>query len=137
MTKKTDICIMDSKRQQKFSRLIQKDLGDIFQKESKTLFNGAFITITEVKVTPDLSIARIYMSFMLTKDTQGTFNAIEEQSKHLRNELAQRIRHQVRIIPELQFFIDNSAAYAAKMEEVFSKIVIPPATDEKLEGYKD
>ncbi len=128
---------MDSKRQQKFARLIQKDLGEIFQKESKNLFEGAFITVTEVKVTPDLGIARAYLSFMLTNDREGILKLINENNKVIRSTLAQKIRHQVRVIPELQFFIDDSADYAAKIDELFSNITIPPAGSEKLEGYKD
>jgi len=128
---------MDSKRQQKFARLIQKDLGEIFQKESKNLFEGAFITVTEVKVTPDLGIARAYLSFMLTNDREGILKLINENNKAIRSTLAQKIRHQVRVIPELQFFIDDSADYAAKIDELFSNITIPPAGSEKLEGYKD
>jgi ribosome-binding factor A len=129
---------MESKRQQKFARQIQKDLGEIFQRETRELFEGAFITVTEVKVTPDLSLARIYMSFMLTKDKNGTLNLINEHKKQLRNLLAQRIRHQVRIIPELEFHLDDTAEYAAKVDELFSKIEIPPATEDyKLDDYKE
>ena len=129
---------MESKRQQKFARLIQKDLGEIFQRDTKALFEGAFITVMEVKVTPDLSLARIYLSFLLTKDKQGILHLIEEHKSQLRNLLAQRIRHQVRIIPELEFYLDNTAEYSAKVEELFSKIEIPPPTEDyKLDEYKD
>lgn len=117
---------MDSKRQQKFSRQIQKDLSEIFQKDMRNAFGNAFITITDVKVTPDLSIARIYLSFMLANDKQGLMQEIREKTKQIRGVLGQRIRHQARIIPELEFFLDDTAEYAAKMDRIISSLDIPP-----------
>ena len=117
---------MDSKRQQKFSRLIQKDLGEIFQKETRDLFEGAFITVTEVKVSPDLAIARVYLSMMLVKDKAGLLEDIKEKGKAIRKTLADRIRHQVRIIPALHFFLDETADYAAKMDALIGGLTIPP-----------
>jgi ribosome-binding factor A len=120
---------MDSKRQQKFARLIQKDLGEIFQKETRNLFEGAFITVTEVKVSPDLGLARVYLSFMLARNKSMLLESIEEHNKTIRQMLANRIRHQVRVIPELHFHLDETADYAAKMDEIISKLNIPPADD--------
>lgn len=117
---------MESKRQQKFSRQIQKDLSDIFQKELKGAFGNSFITITEVKVSPDLSQAKSYLSMMLTKDKEGLLDEIRDKTKQIRNILASKIRHQVRIIPELQFFLDDTAEYAAKMDALISNLDIPP-----------
>jgi ribosome-binding factor A len=120
---------MDSKRQQKFARLIQKDLGEIFQKETRNLFEGAFITVTEVKVSPDLGLARVYLSFMLARNKAMLLESIEEQNKTIRQMLANRIRHQVRVIPELHFHLDETADYAARMDEIISNLNIPPAED--------
>jgi ribosome-binding factor A len=120
---------MDSKRQQKFARLIQKDLGEIFQKETRDLFEGAFITVTEVKVSPDLGIARVYLSFMLAKNKTLLMESIQDQGKTIRQRLANRIRHQVRVIPELHFYLDESADYAARMDEIITNLNIPPADD--------
>jgi ribosome-binding factor A len=120
---------MDSKRQQKFARLIQKDLGDIFQKETRDLFEGAFITVTEVKVSPDLGIARVYLSFMLAKNKTLLLESIQDQGKTVRQRLATRIRHQVRVIPELHFYLDETADYAARMDEIISNLHIPPADE--------
>ena len=120
---------MDSKRQQKFARLIQKDLGDIFQKETRDLFEGAFITVTEVKVSPDLGIARVYLSFMLAKNKTMLLESIQDQGKTIRQRLANRIRHQVRVIPELHFYLDETADYAARMDEIISNLHIPPADE--------
>ncbi|CAM4331800.1 30S ribosome-binding factor RbfA [Cytophagaceae bacterium 50C-KIRBA] len=122
---------MESKRQQKFGRQIQKDLSDIFQKEFKEIFGKGMVTITDVKMSPDLSAARCYLSFLLVDDPQSIVDILEEKTKAIRNALANRIRHQVRIIPHLSFYLDDTAAYAAKIEALFEGLVIPPATDEE------
>ncbi len=124
---------MESKRQQKFARQIQKDLGDIFQREMRNQFGDAFITVTDVKVSPDLGIARAYLSFLLTNDKEQLLKNIREKTKQIRQILANKIRNQVRIIPELHFFVDDTAEYAAKMDALFSGITIPPASEEDTE----
>lgn len=125
---------MDSKRQQKFSRQIQKDLSDIFQKDMRSLFGKAFVTITEVKVTPDLAIARCYLSLMLTNDKQGLLAEIIEKKGHIRKILGERIRHQARVIPNLEFFLDDTAEYAAKMSLLIDQLDIPPLKEGEVIG---
>ncbi|MBD0402662.1 MULTISPECIES: 30S ribosome-binding factor RbfA [unclassified Flammeovirga] len=125
---------MDSKRQHKFSRLIQKDLGEIFQQNSVSMFGGAFISVTHVEISPDLGLAKVYLSFLLTKDPEGKIVEIEEQNKSIRNLLAQRIRHQARVIPELRFYYDNTAEEAEKIDKLFENIDIP---DEKEDDDDD
>ncbi|MEA5404260.1 30S ribosome-binding factor RbfA [Arcicella sp. DC2W] len=117
---------MESKRQQQFAKLIQQDLSDIFQKDMRTTFGKAFVTITDVKMTPDLAIARVYLSFMLANDKAGLLQDIREKSKHIRGILGNRIRNQARIIPNLEFFIDDTAEYAAQMDALISGLDIPP-----------
>jgi ribosome-binding factor A len=126
---------MDSQRQQKFARLIQKDLGEIFQHDTKNLFGGAFITVTSVRVSPDLGIAKVYLSFLLAKNKQQLFDDIDEQNKTIRQMLARRIKNQARVIPELRFYLDDSAEYASKMDSLLADLNIPPA-DEEDEGNK-
>lgn len=121
---------MESKRQQKFGRQIQKDLSEIFQKDFREIFGKGMVTITDVKVSPDLSIARCYLSFLLVDKPQELVNELNEKQKAIRNVLAGKIRHQVRIIPYLSFFLDDTAEYAAKIDALFEGLVIPPATDE-------
>jgi ribosome-binding factor A len=121
---------MESKRQQKFARLIQKDLSEIFQRDAKNMFNGAFITLTEVKVSPDLSVAKVYLSFLLAKNKNNLLEEIKEKGKAIRQMLAAKIRNQARIIPELHFYLDESLEYAAKIDNLLSTIHIPPATEE-------
>lgn len=128
---------METKRQQKFGRQIQKDLSDIFQKEFKMLFGNGMVTVTEVKISPDLSVARCYLSFLLIDDREAVMDQIELQNKAIRNALANRIRKQVRIIPSLVFFLDDTAAYAAKIEALFEGLVIPPAEGDVLNRVTD
>lgn len=122
---------MESKRQQKVGRQIQKDLGDIFQREAQHLVNGTFVTVTGVRMTPDLGIARAYLSFLPDKKKDLLFEGIQENVRFIRQKLGERVRHQLRIVPELQFYLDDTAEYAAKMDALFANIVIPPAEDHK------
>lgn len=127
---------MESKRQQKVGRQIQKDLGEIFQKDAQHLTSGAFVTITAVRVTPDLSIARAYLSFLPDKNKTMLLETIRENTRFVRQKLAERVRHQLRIVPHLQFYIDDTAEYAAKMDQLFADLVIPPAQpDEEEDTY--
>ncbi|SFE38477.1 30S ribosome-binding factor RbfA [Spirosoma endophyticum] len=122
---------MESKRQQKVSRQLQKDLSEIFQRDVPHLFNGAFITVTSVRISPDLSVARVYLSFLATKNKQLLLESIQEKGKVLRQHLGDRVRHQLRIVPELNFFLDDTADYADKMDKLFSGLDIPPAPVEE------
>ena len=124
---------MESKRQQKVGRQIQKDLGEIFQQDAKHLISGSFVTITAVRVSPDLGIARAYLSFLPDKNKSFLLETIKENTKFIRQKLAERVRHQLRIVPHLQFYIDDTAEYAAKMDLLFADLVIPPAQPDEDE----
>ena len=121
---------MESKRQQKFSRLIQKELAEIFQREVPHLFEGAYISVSVVRVSPDLGVARVYLSVMMAKNNEATLLEVRTNTRTLRHLLAQRIKSQVRVIPELVFYLDDSAEYAAQMDKIFSKLDIPPASED-------
>ncbi len=123
---------MESKRQQKHAKLLQKELGDIFQKEAKHLIGRAMVTITHVMVSPDLGFAKVYLSFLLA-DPKVTYELINEHKKEIRHTLAKRIGKSVRIIPEIAFFPDDSASYAQYMDKVISDLHIPPAPPEEEE----
>ena len=112
---------MDSTRQNKVSRLLQKELGELFQRESGNLFNRAFITVTTVRVSADLSIAKVYLSMLVEKDREPTLKLIKAQSKEIRKRIGDRIKQQVRIIPNFKFFIDDSLDYAMKIESLLKK----------------
>jgi ribosome-binding factor A len=122
---------MESKRQQKVGRQIQKDLGDIFQREAKHLMGSAFVTVTGVRMSPDLGIARAYLSFLPEKNKKLLFDAVVENNRFIRQKLGERVRHQLRIVPELHFFMDDTAEYAAKIDSLFADLVIPPPSDDE------
>ena len=121
---------MESKRQQKVARQIQKDLSDIFQKEGRIWFDNAFVTVTVVRISPDLAIARVYLSFLIAKNKGMLLEQIQDRNKSIRQVLGQRVRHQLRIVPELHFYLDDSAEYAAKMNTLFAGITIPPSKED-------
>ncbi len=112
---------MTGTRPLKVSRLLQKELGDILQRESRNLFGGAFITVTAVRVTPDLSLARIHVSLFLTKDPKALLASIKSHTKEIRKILGNRVRNQLRIVPALEFFIDDSMDYVENIERLLKK----------------
>ncbi len=128
---------MESTRQRKFARLIQKELGDIFQKDLKEITGNHLVTITVVRVSPDLSIAKIYLSFLPDKGKTEKMDMLRENIKQIRQELAVRIRHQVRIIPELQFFIDDTEEEAMRINQLLAGLNIPPAPAEEAEDPEE
>ena len=110
---------MESTRQNKVARLLQKELGDIFQKESMNMFRGALISVTVVRVAPDLSFARVYVSiFAPSKDEKELFEAVQNKAKTIRQMLAQKVAKQLRIIPELAFFLDDSIEYQENIDRL-------------------
>jgi ribosome-binding factor A len=122
---------MESKRQQKFSRLIQKELAEVFQREVPHLFSGAFISVSTVRVSPDLGLARTYLSVMNSKTSnEMLLQELRANTKTIRHLLAQRIKSQVRVVPELVFYLDDTAEYAANIDKLFANIDIPPAPEE-------
>jgi|ERR1019366_3636642 ribosome-binding factor A len=109
---------MDSTRQLKVSRLIQKEIGEIFQRETRIFFGNALITVTQVRVSPDLSVAKVYVSLFNVPDVQTLLKLIQVHTKEIRSKLSERIKKQVRIIPNLVFFIDDSLDYAMRIDEL-------------------
>ena len=125
----------ESKRQQKFSRQIQKDIGEIFQRDSKGIVGNAFITVTEVKMSPDLSVAKIYLSMMMVEDKEGLMQVINDRKSEIRKILGNKIGKQARVVPELIFYIDDTGEKAAKIDELLDNLNIPEENDKK--GNKD
>ena len=109
---------MESTRQQKISRLIQKDLGTIFQQESRNLFSGAMITVTKVQVTKDLAIARIYLSLFITTSKEELLESIRHHGREIRHMLARKVHDQLRVMPELHFFLDDSLDYIENIDNL-------------------
>ncbi|MGB1039992.1 MAG: 30S ribosome-binding factor RbfA [Flavobacteriales bacterium] len=109
---------MASIRQNKISELIKRELSLIFRQNASTICKGAMVTVTIVRVTKDLSQAKIYLSIFGSKDNQEAYNEIVKHKGQIRNELARTVRNQLRKTPELHFFIDDSLDYAMKIDEL-------------------
>ncbi|MBD8489631.1 30S ribosome-binding factor RbfA [Echinicola sp. CAU 1574] len=123
---------MESKRQQKYSKLIQKEIGEIFQRESKPLVGNAMVTVTRVLMSPDLGVAKVYLSFLLANNKEMLEN-IDSHKKEIRRHLGNRIGKSVRVVPELIFYPDDSSAYAQYMDKVIGDLHIPEAPEEEDE----
>lgn len=128
---------MESKRQQKFASLLQQELATVFQRDLPHLFPGLPPGISTVRVAPDLGVARIYLSLLLSNDGESMLREVRDHSKEIRLALAKRIRQQVRVVPELVFFLDDSASYAAHMDQVLNDLNIPPAPADEDEKKPD
>ena len=111
---------MDSTRQQKISRLIQKELSDIFQKQTKGM-QGVLVSVSAVRISPDLSVCRGYLSIFPSERSQEILTNINNNVREVRYELGTRLRHQLRIIPELKFFVDDSLDYVERIDELLKK----------------
>lgn len=112
-------------RQQKFAKLIQKELSDIFQRDKRGILENAFVTIVEVRVSPDLAVAKVYVSMMLVKDKAAMLEKIRARKSEIRKALGNKIGKQVRVIPELIFFIDEVEEDAQRMDQLISGLSIP------------
>lgn len=112
---------METTRQLKIGRLLQKELGDIFQLMAKDVFKGKIISVTVVRVSADLSIAKVYLSIFPVQEDESYMKEIDMHNKHIRYELGKRVRHQLRKIPELSFFHDDSVDYAMRIEELLKQ----------------
>lgn len=116
-----------STRQQKFGKLIQKELSDIFQRDKRGILENAFISISDVSMSPDLGVAKVYVSMMLAKDKNQVLEKLNRGKSEIRKALGERIRKQVRVIPELIFIIDETEENALRIEELIKNLNIPPA----------
>jgi ribosome-binding factor A len=107
---------METKRQEKISKLLQKDLGQIFQTEMPHLAMRSMLTVTKVHISTDLSQAKVYISLFATKNKEAIIANIRKHTSEIRRELGNRIRHQVRVIPSLNFYLDDSLDYIEKID---------------------
>lgn len=115
------ICSMGL-RQEKFAKLIQRDLGELFQQHRREWLSGEFVTISSVNVSPDLGYVKVYLSLFNSQNRKRVMENMELFNKDIRRELAHRLKNQVRKIPELVFFEDETLDYVEKMEQLFDKI---------------
>ena len=109
---------MESTRQKKVSRLIQKELADIFLRKNKEFAPGKLVSITFVRVSPDLSFAKVFLSVFPSANQEVEVNTIREHTSKIRFELGQKVRTQLRIVPEIAFFIDDSLDYIDNIDKL-------------------
>ncbi|MBQ5737880.1 MAG: 30S ribosome-binding factor RbfA [Alistipes sp.] len=112
---------MDSTRQQKIARLIQRDIAEILQKDLADVTRGKLVTVTAARVSPDLGYAKIYISVFPFNESQELLNKIKEEGWLVRKILGGRIRNQLKIVPELEFFIDDSLEYIENIDNLLHK----------------
>lgn len=111
---------METTRQQKISRLIQKELSEIFLLQTKSM-HGVMVSVSAVRISPDLSVCRAYLSIFPSNRGEKIIKNINDNVKAVRYELGQRLRFQLRIIPELKFFVDDSLDYIEHIDELLKK----------------
>lgn len=111
---------METTRQQKISRLIQKELSEIFLLQTKSM-HGVMVSVSAVRISPDLSVCRAYLSIFPSNRDEEIIKNINDNVKAVRYELGQRLRFQLRIIPELKFFVDDSLDYIEHIDELLKK----------------
>lgn len=112
----------EGKRQKQIGGLLHQELTGIFQRLGINMMEGGLVSISSVKVTPDLLEARIYLSFFQVKDPKAALSKIEEKNWEIKKELVARVKQQLRRIPELKYFLDDTLEHVFKMEEIFRKI---------------
>lgn len=117
---------MESKRQVKYGKQLQKDLAEIFQQDPSHYFGSTLGTITEVTVSPDLGLARIYLSIFPNQKAEEVFDHLNQIKSEIRLKLGKKIGKKVRIIPELAFFHDDTEEKASKIDNLINKLNIPP-----------
>ena len=118
----------EGKRQKQVAGLLHEYITDIFQRLGLNMLNGGMVSISSVKITPDLLEARVYLSFFQVKDIETAMKKIDDRAWEIKKELVTRIKHQLRRIPEIRYFTDDTLDNVFRMEELFKKI-----KDEKKE----
>ena len=114
--------MQEGKRQKQVAAVIQQELNDIFMRLGMNMLDGGMVSISSVKVTPDLLEARIYVSLFKVREPQLAIKKIEARSWEVKKELSERVKHQLRRIPVIHFFLDDTLDYVFKMEEIFKQI---------------
>jgi ribosome-binding factor A len=119
----------ESKRQKQVAGVIHEEMTGIFRKRGLSMVDGGLVSISSVKVTPDLLEARIYLSIFQAKDNAAVVKKIEDNASEIKRDLASKIKHQLRRIPEIKYFLDDTLDHVFKIEELLKKI-----ENEKKEG---
>lgn len=122
----------EGKRQRQVAGALQEELNTVFRHLGLAMIEGGMVSISSVKVTPDLLEARVYLSLFQVKDNKAVMKTIESRAWEIKKELADRVKHQLRRIPVLHYYLDDTLDYVFKMEEVFKKI-----NEEKKSGEEN
>ena len=112
---------MENTRQQKIAKQIQKDVAEIFQKEGAAIVRGMLVTVTAVRVSPDFGYAKIYVSVFLFERSEELMKELEHNNWFVRRALGQRIRNQLKSVPEIQFFLDDSLEYIEQIDQALKR----------------
>jgi ribosome-binding factor A len=120
----------EGKRQKQVGAVINHELNNIFLRMGLNMSDGGMISISSVKITPDLLEARIYLSFFQVKDKEAALAKIKDRQKEIRRGLGTKVRHQLRSIPELTFYIDDTLDYVFKIEELLKKVKTDDSVDQ-------
>ena len=123
---KKPLVMNESTRQKKVARLLQREIGDILQKDVHYVLGGAFVTVMDVDISPDLGHAKVYISMMLVKDKEKLINQINGKKRDIRGELGKRIGQRMRIVPELNFLVDDLQEKAQRLDHIIDNLDIPP-----------
>ena len=110
-----------STRQQKVSRELQRYLAELLRSKGMAYFGGAMVTVSEVRISPDLSIAKVYVSVFPSNGQEEVMKQLEDEKKHLRGELGHLVAKQLRIVPDLDFYLDTTLDYAEHIDELLKK----------------
>jgi len=120
----------EGKRQKQIAGLLNEEMNTIFQKLGLSMIDSGMVSISSIKITPDLLEARIYLSFFQVKDAKAALKKIEDRHHDIKKELAAKVRHQLRNIPVLKFYQDDTLDHVFKMEELFKQIKSQQSTDD-------
>lgn len=114
--------MQESKRQKMVAGLLNEELSDIFQRFGMNMMDGGMVSISKVTITPDLFQARIYLSLFQIQDNAATLQKIKDRAWEIKKELTHRVRHQLRSMPQLEFYLDDTLDHVFKMEALFKQI---------------
>ncbi len=112
---------MESTRQKKISRLLQKELAEILRKKTPQLAAGKMITVTTVRVSPDLGLAKTFLSVFPSESSQEVLANITSATPSIRNDLGKLVRNQLRLVPEIHFYLDDSLDYIENIESLLNE----------------
>lgn len=123
--------MQENKRQKQIGGLINEELAGIFQHLGLNMIDGGMVSISSVKITPDLLEARVYLSIFNAKDNKAALKKIEDRGWEIKKELAAKVKHQLRRIPELKYYLDDTLDHVFRMEEIFKQIKKDEENNEK------